>query len=144
MFNPFKKGDKVWLNTRNMKTSYHKKMAPKREGPFKIEEVLGPVTYRLKLPIIWQIHNVFHATLLRSYVENEVYGENFTLPPPEIKDGEEVYEVETILRHRKCGRGYQYLVKWTGYPITEATWEPEASFSDDGEQLDNYKQRNQL
>ena len=26
-------------------------MAPKQEGPFKIEEVLGPVTYRLKLLI---------------------------------------------------------------------------------------------
>jgi len=44
-FTPFKKGDKVWLDTRNMKTSYHKKMTPKREGPFEIEDVLGPVTY---------------------------------------------------------------------------------------------------
>ena len=34
-------------------------MEPKCEGPFEIEEVLGPVTYRLKLPITWQIHNVF-------------------------------------------------------------------------------------
>jgi hypothetical protein len=30
---------------RNMKTNYHKNMAPKREGPFKIKEVLGLVTY---------------------------------------------------------------------------------------------------
>ena len=52
-FTPFKKGDKVWLDTRNMKTSYHKKMTPKREGPFEIEDVLGPVTYRLKLPNTW-------------------------------------------------------------------------------------------
>ena len=44
-FTPFEKGQKVWLNTRNLKTNYHKKMAPKREGPFEIEEVLGPVTY---------------------------------------------------------------------------------------------------
>ena len=119
-------------------------MAPKREGPFEIEEVLGPVTYHLTLPSTWRIHNVFHAILLKPYVETEVYGENFTLPPPEIKDGEEVYEVENILRHRKRGRGYQFLVKWTGYPITEATWEPEASFSDDGELLETYKLRNQL
>ena len=34
-------------------------MEPKCECPFEIEEVLGPVTYRLKLPITWQIHNVF-------------------------------------------------------------------------------------
>jgi hypothetical protein len=49
-FTPFTVGQKVWLDTQNMKTNYHKKMAPKREGLFEIEEVLGPVTYRLKLP----------------------------------------------------------------------------------------------
>jgi len=44
-FTPFKKGDKVWLDSRNLKTIYHKKMAPKLEGPFIIAEVLGPITY---------------------------------------------------------------------------------------------------
>ena len=44
-FTPFRKGDKVWLDSRNLKTIYHKKMKPKREGPFEITEVLGPVTY---------------------------------------------------------------------------------------------------
>jgi hypothetical protein len=63
-FVPFKKNQKVWLDTRNLKMSHHKKIAPKREGPFEINEVLGPVIYRLKLPESWRIHNVFHATLL--------------------------------------------------------------------------------
>ena len=144
MFTPFKKGQKVWLDTRNLKTNYHKKMAPKREGPFKIEEVLRPVTYRLKLPITWRIHNVFHAVLLKPYQENKVYGENFATPPPDIVDGEEVYQVETILKHRRQGRGYQYLIKWEGYPITEALREPESAFSDNGDLLDEYKQRHQL
>jgi hypothetical protein len=48
-FVPFKKGQIIWLDSRHLKTNYHKKMALKREGPFKIEEVLGPVTYQLKL-----------------------------------------------------------------------------------------------
>ena len=61
---PFKKGDKVWLDSRNLKTVYHKKMKPKQEGPFPITEVLGPVTYRLQLPAMWRIHNIFHAALL--------------------------------------------------------------------------------
>ena len=69
-FTPFEKNQKIWLNTRNLKMNHHKKIAPKREGPFEIEEVLGPVTYRLKLPTTWKIHNVFHATLLRPYIEN--------------------------------------------------------------------------
>ena len=139
-FTPFEKGQKVWLDTRNLKTNYHRKMAPKREGPFEIEEVLGPVTYRLKLPTTWRIHNVFHAVLLKPYQENEVYGENFATPPPDIVKGEEVYQVETILRHRRRGRGYQYLIKWEGYPITEALWEPESAFSDNGDLLDEYRQ----
>ena len=102
-FTPFKKGDRVWLDSRNLKTIHHKKMKPKREGPFVITEVLGLVTYRLKLLTSWQIHNVFHATLLKPYRENEIYGENFTEPPPELFEGEEVYEVETICGHRKRG-----------------------------------------
>jgi hypothetical protein len=98
-FTLFTVGQKVWLDTRNMKTNYHKKMAPKQEGPFKVEEVLGPVTYRLKLPTTWKIHNVFRAVLLKPYIKTEVHGENFSRPIPDILDGEEVYNVETILKH---------------------------------------------
>ena len=119
-------------------------MKPKREGPFTITEVLGPVTYRLQLPAAWRIHNVFHATLLKPYKENEIYGKNYTEPPPELVEGEEVYEVETILNHRRRGRGYQYFIKWRGYPISDASWEPEHAFSDDGDTLQQYKLRHHL
>jgi Integrase zinc binding domain len=44
-FVPFEKNQKVWLDTRNLKMSHHKKIAPKWEGQFEINEVLGPVTY---------------------------------------------------------------------------------------------------
>jgi Integrase zinc binding domain/Chromo (CHRromatin Organisation MOdifier) domain len=143
-FTPFTVGQKVWLDTRNIKMNYHKKMAPKREGPFKVKEVLGPVTYRLKLPTTWKVDNVFHAVLLKPYIETEVHGENFSRPIPDILNGEEVYNVETILKHRKRGWSYQYLIKWEGYPISEASWEPETAFSDDGNLLSTYKQRHQL
>ena len=63
-----------------------------------ITDTLSPVTYRLKLPATWRIHNVFHAILLRPYKENETYRSNFTEPPPELLKGE-VYEIETILNH---------------------------------------------
>ena len=142
-FTPFEKGDKVWLDSRDIKTSYHKKMKPKREGPFEITEVLGPVTYQLKLPVSWQIHDVFHAALLQPYKENETYGENFTQPPPEVV-GEEVYEVESILKHRRRGQAYQYYVKWWGYPISNTSWEPENSFSTDGDLLSQYKLQHHL
>ena len=140
----FEKGQKVWLDSRNLKTSYHKKIGPKREGPFEIDEVLGPVTYRLKLPATWKIHNVFHAVLLRPFTETEAHGNNFPRPAPDLLEGEEVYNVERILKHRRRGRGYQYYVQWEGYPITEASWEPESAFSADGDMLALYKQRHQL
>jgi hypothetical protein len=44
-FTPFKQNQKVWLDTRNLKMNHHKKIAPKQEGPFEIDEVFGPVTY---------------------------------------------------------------------------------------------------
>jgi hypothetical protein len=143
-FTPFTVGQKVWLDSRNLKTIYHKKMAPKREGPFRITEVLSPITYRLELPRSWKIHDVFHAVLLRPYKETEIYGENYPQPPPTIQEGEEVYEIEAILNHRRRGRTYQYLVKWAGYPVTEASWEPEHVFSDDGDTLSQYKLRHDL
>jgi Chromo (CHRromatin Organisation MOdifier) domain len=144
MFTPFTVGQKVWLDTQNMKTNYHKKMAPKQEGPFEIEEVWGPVTYRLKLPTIWKIHNVFHAVLLKPYIKTEVHGENFSRPIPDILDDGEVYKVETILKHQRRGRSYQYLIKLEGYLISEASWEPKEAFSDDGNLLSLYKKRHQL
>ena len=143
-FTPFKKGDRVWLDSRNLKTIYHIKMKPKHKGSFFITKVLGPVTYRLKLLTSWRIHNVFHATLLKPYRENEIYGENFTEPPPELVEGEEVYEVGTICGHRKQGWGYQYYIQWWGYPISNASWEPEHAFSNDGKILADYKKRHHL
>ena len=134
----------VWLDTRHLKTNYHKKMAPKREGPFKIEDVLGPVTYQLKLLESWKIHKVFHATLLHPYKETKVYGENYPQPLPDIESGEEVYEVKQILKHRRRGRGYEYLVKWAGYPITGASWEPKSSFTGSVEILNEYQEHHQL
>jgi len=81
-FKPFKLGQKVWLDTQNLKTHYHQKMAPKQEGPFKTKQVMGPLTFKLKLPITWRIHDVFHAALLMPYTEMEIHRPNFLWPPP--------------------------------------------------------------
>ena len=61
------------------------------------------MTYQLRLPETWKIHNVFHDTLLQQYKETEVYGANFPKPPLELIEGEEVYKVENILKHQKRG-----------------------------------------
>jgi hypothetical protein len=82
--------------------------------------------------------------LLQPYKENKAYGANFLKPPPELVEGDKLYEVETILGHQRRGRGHQYYVKWKGYPISEASWEQEQVFSNDGNLLMHYKEHHQL
>ena len=92
---PFKKGEKVWLEARNLKHLVtNLKFAPKREGPFTITKVLSPITYQLCLPKTWKIHPIFHATLLSPYHENNVHGPNFPTPPPDLIAGEEQYKID--------------------------------------------------
>lgn len=144
-FTPFKEGDKVWLEGKNLKLGYeHRKLKPLREGPFVIKDVLGPLTYRLKLPKHWKIHDVFHASLLVPYRETEAHGPNFLAPPPELVEGEEEFEVEAILAHRKVGGHLKYLVKWKGYPTSENTLEPESNLTHSKEILAAYKKRRKL
>ena len=59
--------------------------------------------HKLELPESWRIHDTFHATLLKPYVETETHRPNYARPPPEIESDEERYEVETILKHRRRG-----------------------------------------
>ena len=53
-----------------------------------------------------------------------------TRPPPAItsSDGDE-YEVESILAKRGKGARTQYLVRWKGWPLWEATWESQRSIA---------------
>ena len=141
----FLKGDRVWLDSRNLKLKYEsKKIAPKRQGPFLIKEVLGPITYRLELPKQWKIHDVFHASLLSPYVETETYGENFPQPPPDVVNGEEEWEVESILKHKGAGNRRRYFVLWKGYSLAEASWEREEDLEHSQEILADYKARHRI
>jgi Integrase zinc binding domain/RNase H-like domain found in reverse transcriptase len=71
-YHPFKDGEKVWLEGKNIKTTHPTaKLANKRYGPFLISQVMSPVVFKLQLPKTWKIHNVFHASLLMPYKETE-------------------------------------------------------------------------
>jgi len=37
------------------------------------------------------------------------------VPPPTIVNDEEEYKVKEVWKHKKQGRGTQYLVHWKGY-----------------------------
>src|SRR5712671_4110139 len=126
----FKVGDQVWLEASHLKLPYHTpKLAPRRQGPFRVSQIISPVAYQLALPLLWGIHNVFHTSLLLPYRETTAHGPNFERPPPDLIEDVEEYEVENIVNHRHHGRRrqLQYLIKWKGYPSSDNTWEPEES-----------------
>ena len=113
-----KEGNKVWLNTKNLKTKRpSRKLDHTKVGPFRIEAVVGPVNYQLELPKNSKLHPVFHVSLLEKASDNIPTATTFDYEPEE----EDIYEVEKILHQN----GDQYLIKWVNYPDSENTWEPE-------------------
>ena len=94
----YHEGDLVWLGGRNLRTNQPTaKLAARRHGPFPVEQVLSPVTYKLSLPSTWNVHPVFHIDLLTPYRETLFHGRNYERPPPDLVANQEEYEIEKVL-----------------------------------------------
>ena len=136
-----KKGDKVYLLTKNLRTRRPtKKLDHVKVGPFLISEQRGPVNYRLDLPKDAKVHPVFHVSLLepadpRTPVQNAFHYQ---------VEEETEWEVERIVQHRKTADGNEYLVKWLGYPDSENTWEPEANLMNCRQRLAQYRRKTRV
>jgi hypothetical protein len=89
-------GDQVWLEGTNLSMKGTQKLLPKRYGPFKITEWIGPVAYQLDLPNHMKIHDVFHIDLLMPHKEMEEYRRPYTCPLPVLETGEQEYKIEVI------------------------------------------------
>jgi len=120
----FKPGDKVWINSSLIIHNGNKKLKPRKLGPYKIIRKISPVSYKLELPKNIRIHPVIHVSEFEPYYEDH-FERKQPPPPPIIVNDEEEYEVEKILDKRKHYGKIQYLIKWKGYPLSEASWEPE-------------------
>jgi RNase H-like domain found in reverse transcriptase/Integrase zinc binding domain len=120
-YKPYQEGDLVWLDRKNLRMSHPTtKLAPKCFGPFKVTEVINPVSFCLELPTQWRqkrIHPMFHVSLLSPYKETEEHGENFPEPPPDLVEGEEEFKIEQVLASRQYGhrKKLQYFLRWKGY-----------------------------
>ena len=84
------------------------------------------MAYKLDLLPAWRIDLVFHVLNLKRFHQSGEFKREERPPSHIVVDGEEGYEVEAILRRKHKGAQRLYLVIWKGYPMTEASWEPES------------------
>ena len=135
----------VWLEGTHLRTTHPThKLRAKRFGPFKVLEVLSPVTYRLELPVTWKIHNAFHAAVLHPYKEMAIHGPNFPEPPPDLIEGQEEWEVDNVLASRRFGRNkaLQYLIKWKGFSEAHNSWEPKGNLGNADQLVKEFHDKN--
>ena len=62
-------------------------------------------------------------------------------PSPMIINEEEEYKVEKVWKHRKHGRGMQYLVYWKGYGDEHNQWIAETGLPHAKEAIEDYWSR---
>ncbi len=86
-------GDKVWLNSKYIKTKRNRKLEAKFFGPFWVLHLVGKQAYKIELSKKWRIHDVFHVSLL----EQDTIKKGRVEIAIEFDEGDsEEYEVEAI------------------------------------------------
>ncbi|KAL0410911.1 UNVERIFIED_CONTAM: Retrovirus-related Pol polyprotein from transposon [Sesamum latifolium] len=127
-------GDKVFLKVSPWKGilrfGRQGKLSPRYIGPYEIIERIGPLAYRLALPMeLSQIHDVFHVTMLRRYRSDPSH----VIREPEIEISEELMYMEEpteildrSVRKLRNKEIPMVKVRWTHHSPREATWEVEA------------------
>ena len=71
------------------------------------------------------------AKMKNKQVKKEEKKESKEKEVTEVKNNDQVYEIEEIIDKKKNGKSYLYLIKWKGYKYSESTWEPRENIFDD-------------
>ena len=145
---PFKAGDLVMLNGKNVRTQRAaKELDEKLFGPFKVVKLVdrSGMSFELELPKCWHVHNVFHTSLLEPYrasakglhpppiaVTDRSYVDRFGMEHEVEYDVDSQQVLEDFEVEESRGSDYStgrkkvlYLIKWKGYPEqSEWTEEP--------------------
>ena len=133
----FEAGELVLLSTRNLKlkndhqTIARQKLLPKYIGPYKVNQVIGKVAYKLDMPGSTRIHPVFHVSVLRKFVPQAGHSVARHMPMPlDWLDHDPLFTVEAIVGHRsvKTGRKttLEYKVRWAGFGPSYDEFRPRA------------------
>ena len=124
-------GEKVWLNSKFIKTKWNRKLEVKFFRPFRMLYPVGKQAYKLELSKKWRIHDVFYMSLLEQDTTRK--GWEFSVLEFEPGDNKE-YKMKAIrdsaVHIKKADRyflGLYYLIAWKGYPEEKNIWEPHSS-----------------
>ena len=98
------------LSSKTLHIAGTKKLRVRYMGLFRVVERIGRTAYRLDLKGRFkQVHYFFHM----SYLKKHIPGGSFTTPLEPIQvEGEGHFKVEALLKHRRRGNSWQYLVRW--------------------------------
>ena len=84
-------------------------------SPYKVLQRIGPVAYKLELPMKARIHPVLHVSQLKKRLGREELC------------FEQILEIKLILERRMVNREgraiTEVLVKWKKFLVEEASWE---------------------
>ncbi|MBW0555046.1 hypothetical protein O181_094761 [Austropuccinia psidii MF-1] len=113
----FQPGDKVWLASKNIKTTRPtKKLSERWLGPFEVLKKIGSHAYHLKLPQQWKsVHPVFHVSLLEPVKHSTIPNRHQLPPPPVLVEEQEEWEVAQVLDSKLKRGNLWYLVEWKGF-----------------------------
>ena len=89
-------GEKVWLNSKYIKTKRKRKLETKFFGPFWVLHLIGKQAYKLELPKKWRIHDVFHVSLLEQNTIKKRRVDNKNAAELDASDKSGEYKVEAI------------------------------------------------
>lgn len=104
----------------------HHKLSPRFFGPYKIQQMISSVAYKVLLPYNILIHDVFHIFMLKKY-KREVPPKEID-PLPKISVGSEpvIYLKGVVDRRTLLGKGKyteQALVSWFSLNEDGKTWD---------------------
>ena len=86
--------EKIWLNSKYIKTKWNQKLEVKFFGPFWVLHLVGKQAYKLKLPKKWRICNVFHLSLLKQNTTRKEQVEK--IPKLDTGNNSREYKIEAI------------------------------------------------
>ncbi|XP_061760153.1 uncharacterized protein LOC133554902 [Nerophis ophidion] len=128
----YQPGQQVLLRAKDLHLPISsQKLAPRFVGPYTVKSKINPAAVQLDLPHSMRSHPVFHVSQVKPVVNSPLSAPTPAPPPPRVlEDGDQVWTVKEILKVRRQGRGWVYLVDWEGYGPEDRSWVPASYIAD--------------